>query len=91
MARELPVIHPGNVITYSLGNCHYTSVVIEISGFDADGYIQIIVYDLLTPDINDFPPATIDNPVEISLNPIITDITVHSYDSYLQEHPELFL
>ena len=91
MARELPVICPGDVISYSMGNCHYVSVVISIQGFDRNGYVKIEIYDLVTPNNINFPPATINDPVAISINPTITDITVHSYDSYFQEHPELFL
>lgn len=91
MARELPIVHPGDVISYSMSNCHYISVVISIQGFDRDGYVELEIYDLVTPNSTNFPPATINDPVVISLNPMITNITVHSYDSYLQEHPELFL
>ena len=74
-----------------MGNCHYVSVVISIQGFDRNGYVEIEIYDLVTPSNTNFPPATINDPVAISINPTITDITVHSYDSYFQEHPELFL
>ena len=91
MARELPIICPGDVISYSIGNCHYVSVVISIQGFDRNGYVEIEIYDLVTPSNINFPPATINDPVAISINPTITDITVHSYDSYFKEHPELFL
>ena len=91
MARELPIICPGDVISYSMGNCDYVSVVISIRGFDRHGYVEIEIYDLVTPNSTNFPPATINDPVAISINPTITDITVHSYDSYFQEHPELFL
>lgn len=91
MARELPIIRPGDVITYDLGNCHYTSVVIEVSGFDASGYLQVTVYDLLTPNATNFPPATIDNPVEISVNPLISNLVVYDYDNYYQQYPELFI
>ena len=74
-----------------MGNCHYVSVVISIQGFDRNGYVEIEIYDLVTPNNINFPPATINDPVFISINPTVTDITVHSYDSYFQEHPELFL
>ena len=91
MARKLSIISPGNVITYTLGTYRYTSVVIEVSGFDASGYMQIMVYDLLTPNTTGFPPASVDNPVEISINPLISHLTVYDYDEYAYEHPELFL
>ena len=91
MARAVPIIRPGDVISYSMGNCHYVSVVISIQGFDRNGYVEIEIYDLVTPSNTNFPPATINDPAAISINPTITDITVHSYDSYFQEHPELFL
>ena len=91
MARAVPIIRPGDVISYSMGNCDYVSVVISIRGFDRHGYVEIEIYDLVTPSNINFPPATINDPVAISINPTITDITVHSYDSYFQEHPELFL
>ena len=91
MARAVPIIRPGDVISYSMGNCDYVSVVISIRGFDRHGYVEIEIYDLVTPNNTNFPPATINDPVAISINPTITDITVHSYDSYFQEHPELFL
>lgn len=91
MARELPIIRPGNVITYSLGSCHYTSVVLEVSGIDEGGYLQVTVYDLLTPDNAAFPRATADNPVEISINPLISNLTVYNYIDYYQQYPELFL
>ena len=91
MARELPIISAGNIITYDLGNCSYASVVIEVSGTDAGGYLQVTVYDLLTPNATNFPPATVDNPVEISINPLISNLVVYDYDNYVQQYPELFL
>ena len=91
MARELPIISPGNIITYDLGNCHYTSVVLEVSGIDAGSYLQVTVYDLLTPNATNFPPATVDNPVEISINPLISNLVVYDYDNYYQQYPELFI
>lgn len=91
MARELPIIRPGDVISYSMGNCDYVSVAISIQGFDRNGYVELEIYDLVTPNSTNFPPATINDPVVISINPTVTNITVHSYDSYFQEHPELFL
>ena len=91
MARAVPIIRPGDVISYSMGSCDYVSVVISIRGFDRHGYVEIEIYDLVTPSNTNFPPATINDQVAISINPTITDITVHSYDSYFQEHPELFL
>lgn len=91
MARELPVIRPGDVISYSMGDCSYVSVVVSIQGFDRNGYVELEIYDLITPNNTNFPLATINDPVTISINPMITALTVHSYDSYFQEHPELFL
>lgn len=91
MARELPIIRPGDVISYSIGHCDFVSVVISIRGFDRNGYVEIEIYDLVTPNNINFLPASINDPVVISINPTVTDITVHSYDSYFQEHPELFL
>ena len=91
MARELPIIRPGDVISYSIGHCNFVSVVISIQGLDRDGYVEIEIYDLITPNSVNFSPATINKPVTISISPMVTDITVHSYDSYFQEHPELFL
>ena len=91
MARELPIICPGDVISYLMGNCHYVSVVISIQGFDRNGYVEIEIYDLITPNNINFPPASINDPVVISINPMVTALTVHSYDAYSQEHPELFI
>ena len=91
MARELPIISAGNVITYDLGNCSYASVVLEVSGFDAGSYLQVTVYDLLTPGNAAFPRATIDNPVEVSINPLICNLVVYDYDNYYQQYPELFI
>ena len=91
MARELPIIHPGDVITYKLDNYRYTSVVIELSGFDANGYLQLNVYDLLTSCPNDSPHATVDNPIEVSLDPLTSGLTVYDYADYCQQYPELFI
>ena len=91
MARELPVIKPGNVICYQIGQCSYVSVVISIQGFDRNGYVELEIYDLVTPNSTNFPLATVNDPVTISINPMITALTVHSYDVYSQEHPELFI
>ena len=74
-----------------MGQCSYISVVIHVSGTDSSGYLQLEIYDLQTPNNVNFPPATRDAPVEISLNPLITEITVHDYDEYAYEHPEIFL
>ena len=74
-----------------MGQCSYTSVVTHVSGIDNSGYLQLEIYDLQTPSNVNFPLATRDAPVEISLNPLITEITVHDYDTYAYEHPELFL
>ena len=89
MARELPVIKPGDVITYELNNDHYTSVVIEVSGFDANGYPQLNVYDLLTSCPN--ARATVDNPIDVSLDPLTSRLTVYDYADYCQQYPELFI
>ena len=91
MARELPVIPVGNVITYTLGHITYTSVVIGVTGFDRHGYLTVELYDLLTPDPTTFPLATIDNPVELSVNPRIAGLRIYDYDEYAYEHPELFI
>lgn len=91
MARELPIIRPGDVITYELDNCRYTSVVIEVLGFDANGYIQLNVYDLLTSCPNDSPCATVDNPIEVSLDPLTSQLTVYDCADYCQQYPELFI
>ena len=91
MARELPIIRHGDVISYSMGNCHYVSVVISIQGFDRNGYVEIEIYDLVTPSNTNFQPASINDPVVISINPMVTALTAHSYDAYSQEHPELFI
>ena len=91
MARELPVIKPGNVICYQIGQCSYVSVVMRVSGLDGNCYLQLEIYDLQTPSNVNFPPATRDDPVEISLNPLITEITVHDYYDYYQQYPELFI
>lgn len=91
MARELPIIRPGDVITYELDNCRYTSVVIEVSGFDANGYLQLNVYDLLTSCPNDSPCATVDNPIEVILDPLTSRLTVYDYADYCQQYPELFI
>ena len=91
MARELPIISPGDVISYSMGSCDYVSVVVSVQGFDRNGYVEIEIYDLVTPNSTNFPPATINDPVAISINPLVTALTVHSYDDYFQQHPELFL
>ena len=74
-----------------MGQCSYTSVVIYVSDIDNSGYLQLEIYDLQTPNNVNFPPATRDVPVEISLNPLITEITVHDYYEYAYEYPELFL
>ena len=74
-----------------MGQCRYTSVVINVSGIDNRGYLQLEIYDLQTPSNVNFAPATRDDPVEISLNPLITEITVHDYDTYVQQYPELFI
>lgn len=91
MARKLPIIRPGDVITYELDNYRYTSVVIEVSGFDANGCLQLNVYDLLTSCPNDSPRATVDNPIEVSLDPLTSRLIVYDYADYSQQHPELFL
>lgn len=91
MIREVPIIHPGDVITYELDNYRYTSVVIEVSGFDANGYIQLNVYDLLTSCPNDSPRATVDNPIEVILDPLTSQLTVYDYADYCQQYPELFI
>ena len=91
MARELPIISPGNVITYSLGHMPYTSVVIRISHIDAQGHPIVELYDLLTPDPPTFPRATIDYPVKLSLKPGIANLHIYDYDEYAYEHPELFI
>ena len=91
MARELPVVCVGNVITYTLGRMTYTSVVIGVAGFDRHGYLTIELYDLLTPDHNTFPRATVEDPVELSLNPRISNLHIYDYDDYAYEHPELFI
>ena len=91
MARELSVASPGNVITYSLGRMTYTSVVIRISHIDAQGYLTVELYDLLTPDPHTFPRATIDYPVVLSLYPRIANLRIYDYDEYAYEHPELFI
>ena len=91
MARELPVVSVGNVITYTLGRMTYTSVVISVSGFDRHSYLTVELYDLLTPDHNTFPRATIEDPVELSLNPLVANLHIYDYDEYAYEHPELFL
>ena len=91
MARELPVISPGNVITYTLGHMTYTSVVIRITEIDHNGYLTVELYDLTTPDNVSFPCATIDDPVELSLNASIADLHIYDYDEYAYEHPELFI
>ena len=91
MARELPIIHPGDVITYELGNYRYTSVVIEVSGLDANGYLQLNVYDLLTSCANDSSRATVDNPIEVILDPLTSRLTVYDYADYCQQYPELFI
>ena len=91
MARELPIIRPGNIICYQTGQGSYISVVTHVSGIDNGGYLQLEIYDLQTPNNVNFPPATRDDPVEISLNPLITEITVHDYDTYAQQYPELFI
>ena len=74
-----------------MGNCHYVSVVVSIQGFDRNGYVEIEIYDLVTPNDINFPPASINAPVVISINPLVTALTVHSYDDYFQQHPELFI
>lgn len=74
-----------------MGQCSYISVVTHVSGIDNGGYLQLEIYDLQTPSNVNFPPATRDDPVEISLNPLITEITVHDYNGYQQQYPELFL
>ena len=91
MARELPIVNAGNVITYTLGNVTYTSVVINVSGFDHHGYLTIELYDLLTPDHNTFPRATVEDPAELSLSPRIANLHIYDYDEYYQQYPELFI
>ena len=91
MARELPIISVGNVITYTLGHMTYTSVVISVTGFERNGYLTVELYDILTPDPATFPRATIDDPVKLSINPLVTDLHIYDYDEYAYEHPELFL
>lgn len=91
MARELPIIKPGNVICYQIGQCNYVSVVMHVSGLDSNGYLQLEIYDLQTPSNTNFSPATRKAPVEISLSPFITKIVVHDYATYVQQYPELFL
>ena len=81
----------GDVITYELDNCRYTSVVIEVYDFDADGCIQLHVYDLLTSCPNDSPPATVDNPVGVILDPLTSGLVVYDYADYCQQYPELFI
>lgn len=73
-----------------MGQCSYTSVVTHVSGIDNSGYLQLEIYDLQISNVN-FAPATRDDPVEINLNPLITEITVHDYDTYVQQYPELFI
>ena len=91
MARELSIVNVGNVITYTLGRVIYTPVVISVSGFDRHGYLALELYDLLTPDHNTFPRATIEDPVELSLNPRVANLRIYDYYEYAYEHPELFL
>lgn len=91
MARKLPIVNVGNVITYKLDNDRYTSVVIEVSGFDANGYLQLNVYDLLTSCPNDSPRATVDNPIEVILDPLTSGLIVYDYADYCQQYPELFI
>ena len=91
MARELSVISVGNVITYVIGRMTYTSVVISVTGFDRNGYLEVTLYDLATPDPATFHCATIDDPVELSLNASIADLHIYDYDEYVYEHPELFV
>lgn len=74
-----------------MGNCDYVSVVISIQGLDRNGYVEVEIYDLVAPNNTNFAPATINDPVVISINPSITALTVHSYDDYSQQHPELFI
>ena len=91
MARKLPVINSGDVISYSLGNGDYVSVVIAVSGFDNKGYMDIEIYDLVTPNGANFPPATREDPVQISINPLITKLTVYSFEEYAAIYPEHLL
>lgn len=91
MVREVPIIHPGDIITYKLGNYRYTSVVIKVSGFDANGYLQLNVYDLLTSCPNDPLRATVDSPIEVILDPLTSGLTVYDYADYCQQYPELFI
>ena len=91
MARELSVISVGNVITYTLGRVTYTSVVIRVSSFDHRGDLTVELYDLLTPDHYTFPRATVEDPIELSLNLRVADLHIYDYDEYAYEHPELFL
>ena len=91
MARELPIISPGNVITYDLGDCCYISAVLEVSGINSSGYLDVTIYDISTPDPALFTRATPDRPVTLSINPLVSNLTVHDYNDYLQQHPELFI
>ena len=74
-----------------MGQCSYVSVVIHVFGVDRSGYLQLEIYDLQAPSNANFPLATRDDPVEISLNPIISHLTVHDYADYYQQYPELFI
>ena len=91
MARKLPIISPGNIITYDLDGCHYISAVLEVSGINSSGYLDVTIYDISTPDPALFSRATPDRPVTLSLNPLVSSLTVHDYDDYYQQHPELFI
>ena len=91
MARELSIVSAGNVITYTLGRITYISVVIDVTGFDRNGYLEVTLYDLATPDSTTFPFATIDDPVELSVHPYAADLHIYDYDEYAYEHPELFI
>ena len=74
-----------------MGQCSYISVVISVSGLDRHGYLTLELYDLLTPNHNIFPRATIEDPVELSLNPRVANLHVYDYDEYAYEHAEIFL
>ena len=91
MARTITIIHPGNIITYTLGHMLYTSVVLRVSGANLHGYLTVELYDLSTPDASTFPRATIDDPVELSINHRLSDLRVYDYNEYLNNNPELFV
>lgn len=91
MARKLPIISHGNIITYDLEDCHFISAILEVSGIDSSGCLYITIYDISTPDQALFTRATPDRPVTLSLNTLVSNLTVHNYDDYLQQYTELFI